>query len=61
LALLGRTTDAVEAFRNGLELFEQTEPETFAVISPSRLAWIAALESGEDPFDEATLQSLLQE
>lgn len=61
LALLGRTTEAVEAFRTGLELFEQTEPENFAVISPSRLAWIAALEAGEDPFDEATLQSLLQE
>jgi tetratricopeptide (TPR) repeat protein len=61
LALLGRDAEAIEAFRTSLDLFQDTDPARYAVISHSRLAWIAALESGQDPFDEGTLKSLLHE
>jgi tetratricopeptide (TPR) repeat protein/transcriptional regulator with XRE-family HTH domain len=61
LALLGRDAEAIEAFHTSLDLFEETDPAHYVVISPSRLAWIVALEAGENPFDEGTLKSLLHE
>ena len=58
LALLGRHEEAASEFRNFLDLLDGRDYDRF---SPTRLDWIAALEAGQNPFNEATLQDLLNE
>jgi tetratricopeptide (TPR) repeat protein/transcriptional regulator with XRE-family HTH domain len=61
LALLGRSQEAAAEFKTFLERLEDTDPQGYARYAPSRQEWIEALERGENPFDEASLQLLLQE
>ena len=61
LALLGQSQEAVAEFESFLERLQATDPQGYARYAPSRQEWIEALERGENPFDEASLQQLLQE
>jgi hypothetical protein len=48
-------------FETFLASLEVNNPAAHAQYAPSRREWVAALKRGEDPFDEATLEQLLQE
>ncbi|HEX9894341.1 MAG TPA: hypothetical protein VGA78_10480, partial [Gemmatimonadales bacterium] len=61
LALLGRPQEAAVEFETFLASLEVNNPAAHAQYAPSRREWVAALKRGEDPFDEATLEKLLQE
>ncbi|MFQ5944156.1 MAG: tetratricopeptide repeat protein [Anaerolineales bacterium] len=61
LALLGRFDEAVEEFRFFLDRLEVEDEAAYDRFSPSRLEWIATLQAGRNPFDEAALQALLNE
>lgn len=61
LALLGRSAEAVVEFEAFLDRLQANDPSDYARYAPSRQGWIAALERGENPFDEETLQQLLRE
>ena len=61
LALLGNYEEAIQAFQTGLDLLEHYDPERYLALSASRLVWIEALSSGENPFDQDTLEALLHE
>ena len=61
LALLGRTEDAISEFEIFLEKLQEQDPEAYRRFAPSRQGWIAALRSGQNPFDATTLSSLLAE
>jgi len=61
LALLGRTEDAISEFEIFLEKLQEQDPEAYQRFAPSRQGWIAALRSGQNPFDATTLSSLLAE
>jgi len=61
LALLGRPQEAAIEFETFLARLEFNNPPAYAQYAPSRREWVEALERGDDPFDEATLEQLLQE
>jgi tetratricopeptide (TPR) repeat protein len=61
LALLGRSDEAISEFEAFLEKLQGQDPEAYQRFAPSREGWIEALRSGENPFDAATLTSLLVE
>lgn len=61
LALLGEFDEAVAEFEFFLNRLEAEDKAGYDRYSPSRLEWIAALQAGENPFDEATLQALIGE
>jgi len=61
LALLGRPQEAAVEFETFLARLEVNNPAAHAQYAPSRREWVAALKRGGDPFDEATLEQLLQE
>jgi tetratricopeptide (TPR) repeat protein len=61
LALLGRNEEAVEDFRFFLEKLQSEDQEAYQRFVPSREKWIEALEAGQNPFDQATLEALLEE
>jgi len=61
LALLGRLQEAAAEFETFLARLEVNNPPAYAQYAPSRREWVEALERGDDPFDEATLEQLLQE
>ena len=55
-AVMGRTDDAIDDFGTFLAWVDRSPKETCRErYGPSRLAWIEALEAGEDPFDALTL------
>ena len=55
-AVMGRTDDAINDFEAFLAWVDRSPKETCRErYAPSRLAWIEALEAGEDPFDTANL------
>jgi hypothetical protein len=61
LALLGRPQEAAAEFETFLARLEVNNPPAYAQYAPSRREWVEALERGDDPFDETTLEQLLQE
>ncbi len=61
LALLGRSEEAISEFEAFLEKLRDQDTEAYQKYAPARLGWIEALRSGENPFDAATLRSLLEE
>jgi tetratricopeptide (TPR) repeat protein len=61
LALLGRLQEAAAEFETFLARLEINNPPAYAQYAPSRREWVEALERGDNPFDEATLEQLLQE
>ena len=61
LSLLGRRDEAITEFEASLAKLRVADPETYQQYAPSRLSWIESLRSGLDPFDAATLRSLLTE
>ncbi len=61
LAMLGRPSEAVAEFRVFLDTLQTESPSAYGRYSGTRLAWIASLEKGLDPFDAATRRALLQE
>ncbi|HEX9675809.1 MAG TPA: helix-turn-helix domain-containing protein [Anaerolineales bacterium] len=61
LALLGRPQEAAAEFETFLARLEVKNPPAYTQYAPSRREWVAALKRSEDPFDEATLEQLLQE
>ena len=61
LALLGRQQEAISEFEGFLKRLQEQDPEGYARFAPSRQRWIEALQSGQNPFDAATLTSLLLE
>lgn len=61
LALLDRPQEAAAEFRKFLDRLDADDPQGYERYAPSRLEWLAALDRGENPFDRATLDGLLQE
>ena len=61
LALLGRHQEAITEFEAFLEKLQEQYPEAYQRFAPSRQSWIAALRSDQNPFDAATLNTLLAE
>ena len=61
LALLGRPQEAAAEFETFLASLEVNNPLAYAQYAPSRREWEEALKRGDNPFDEATLEQLLQE
>jgi len=61
LALLGRREEAISEFEASLAKLRESDSETYQQYAPSRLSWIEALRSGDDPFNATTLSSLLAE
>lgn len=61
LALLDRYEEATAEFQLFLENLASEDIEAYNHYAPSRQVWIEVLEGGKNPFDEATLQALLQE
>lgn len=61
LALLGRYDEAAVEFRTFLDKLERGDPEAYAHFAAARKAWIEQLESGNDPFTDQVLTSLLAE
>jgi tetratricopeptide (TPR) repeat protein len=61
LALLGRYEEAAQEFERFLARLEAEDPALYARYAPSRQRWIAALKSGQSPFDQELLNSLLRE
>ncbi len=61
LALLGRHQEAISEFESFLGKIQEQDPEAYRRYAPSRQRWIEALRSGQNPFDAATLSSLLAE
>ena len=61
LALLGRPQEAAVEFETFLERLEVNDPPGYARYARSRREWVEALKRGDNPFDEATLEQLLQE
>ena len=61
LALLGRHQEAITEFEAFLEKLQEQYPEAYQRFAPSRQSWIEALRVGQNPFDAATLTSLLAE
>jgi tetratricopeptide (TPR) repeat protein len=61
LALLGRYEEAAEDFQFFLGELELENLDAYQRFVISREAWIEALEAGQNPFDEKTLQALLRE
>ena len=58
-ALMGHNTEAVDDFRAFLAWVDSSIKETCRrYYRPSREAWISSLQSGADPFDDATLHAL---
>ena len=57
--MLGRFNEAVEEFRFFLNRLEVEDAAAHDQYSPTRLEWIASLQAGRNPFDEETLQNLL--
>jgi hypothetical protein len=66
-ALTGDTAGAIEDFQFFVEQLRDIDPENEEMASAiaeaiaPREAWIAALEAGKNPFDEATLEDLREE
>ncbi len=58
-ALTGDLEGARKDFENAVAWAEETGFD--AAFIESRTAWIAALQAGENPFDEATLEQLRNE
>jgi len=61
LALLGRNQEAIVEFQVFLESLQEQDPEAYQQFAPSRQRWIEALRVDQNPFDAATLSSLLAE
>ena len=61
LALLGRPQEAAAEFETFLARLEVNNPPAYAQYAPSRREWVEALKRGDNPFNEATLEQLLQE
>ena len=61
LALLGRHQEAISEFEAFLEKLQEQDPEAYQRFAPTRRSWIAALQTGQNPFDAATLSALLAE
>jgi len=61
LALLGRHQEAITEFEAFLEKLQEQYPEAYQRFAPSRQSWIETLRVGQNPFDAATLTSLLAE
>ena len=61
LALMGRYDEAASEFETFLSMLEDGNPDGYSQFVPSREAWIASLEAGQSPFDEAALLQLLTE
>jgi tetratricopeptide (TPR) repeat protein len=61
LALLGRYEEAAQEFQLFLEKLRSEDMEAYQRFVTSREAWIDMLVGGQNPFDQATLQSLLEE
>lgn len=61
LALLGRYEEAVQEFQIFLEKLQSEDMEAYRRFVSSREEWIKMLEAGQNPFDQATLQALLEE
>jgi tetratricopeptide (TPR) repeat protein/transcriptional regulator with XRE-family HTH domain len=59
LALLGRYEEAAQEFRNFLSTLVSHNPTAYQYFAPTRSAWIEALQDGRNPFDEETLETLL--
>jgi tetratricopeptide (TPR) repeat protein len=60
-ALLGRTEEAIGDFEAFLAWLDTQPEDTQARYSASRRAWIEALRSGRNPFDQETLRALRTE
>lgn len=61
LALLDRLPEAAAEFRIFLDRLETNDPLAYERYAPTRLDWLAALERGRNPFDQAALDQLLHE
>ena len=60
-ALLGDYEQAVEDFTKFLDWLDTQPSNLYERYGPARKRWIASLQNGENPFDEAELQALRNE
>ena len=60
-ALIGDYERAITDFKYFVAWCKESEDDRFEALCPKREVWIAELEAGHNPFDEATLQELLIE
>jgi tetratricopeptide (TPR) repeat protein len=61
LALTGDYERAIVDFKFFVAWCKESENDRFRALCPKRENWIAELEAGRNPFDEVTLQDLLNE